>query len=63
MKFIFLIRYLSVQEVAAYFSVSDTTVRRIIRSKGIPHIRVGRLIRVSYWDMQALVDAFDSAGG
>jgi excisionase family DNA binding protein len=38
--------YLTIKQVAALLQVCTKTVRRLIREKGIPVIRVGRQIRI-----------------
>ena len=47
-------RLLTLPEVAAYLSVSPKSVRRLVASRGLPHYRLGRVLRfepadVSRW--------------
>ena len=46
-------RLWTVREVADHFNVSEETIRRLYKSGGLPHIRIGRCIRVP---KQAVLD-------
>ena len=52
---------LTVAETAAYLKVSQVTVRRYIKSKRLPSVRVGRNVRVRREDAEALPEAQDSS--
>lgn len=40
------VEFLTVEEVAARFRVSQVAIRRMVRAGRIPCVRVGRLIRI-----------------
>lgn len=47
-------RLLTLPEVAAYLSLSSKSVRRLVATRGLPHFRLGRVLRfdpadVSRW--------------
>ena len=48
---------LTVSETAEYLKVSTVTVRRYIKSKRLPAVRVGRNIRVRREDLELLPEA------
>jgi excisionase family DNA binding protein len=50
---------LTVAETAAYLKVSPVTVRRYIKSKRLPCVRVGRNIRVRKEDVEALPETLE----
>ncbi|MET8757383.1 MULTISPECIES: helix-turn-helix domain-containing protein [Lentzea] len=54
--------YLPVSEAAAHLSVSEVTIRRAIRAGKLPHIRLGRLVRVAVDDLDAFAAAHRVAG-
>lgn len=54
--------YLPVSEAATHLSVSEATIRRAIRAGKLPHIRLGRLVRVAVDDLDAFAAAHRVAG-
>lgn len=40
-------QYLSIREAAERLCVSDKTIRRRVQSGELPHVRLGRCIRIS----------------
>jgi excisionase family DNA binding protein len=44
-------RYMTVREAAALLNVSERTVRRLIASGDLAAIRIGRVLRVSAFDL------------
>ncbi|MEW6905622.1 helix-turn-helix domain-containing protein [Trueperella pyogenes] len=40
------VRYVSIKDAAARLSVSPDTIRRMIYANKLPHVRVGRVIRI-----------------
>nr|WP_285744465.1 helix-turn-helix domain-containing protein [Lentzea sp. NBRC 105346] len=44
-------------EAAAHLSVSEITIRRAIRAGELPHVRFGRLVRVSAADLNEFAAA------
>jgi excisionase family DNA binding protein len=56
-------RFLTVQEVADLLRVSSMTVYRLIKSKDLPAVRVGRSFRVSDHDVDTyLASRYTQAG-
>ena len=49
-------RLLTLPEVAAYFGVSPKTVRRLV-SRGLPCVRLGRVVRFRQADLLRFVEA------
>jgi excisionase family DNA binding protein len=49
-------RLLTLPEVAAYLSVSPKTVRRLLR-RGLPCVRLGRVVRFRQADLLRFVEA------
>jgi excisionase family DNA binding protein len=45
-------RYGSVKQVAAHFGVSERHVRRLIKKKKIPSIKVGGAVRIRWDDLE-----------
>ena len=43
--------YLTVEQAAAYLNITDHFVRRLIRERRIPFIKVGRLVRLRRTDI------------
>ncbi len=41
-------RFMSVREIALTLSVSQSTIRRFVKRRQIPHLRVGRLRRYHF---------------
>jgi excisionase family DNA binding protein len=48
---------LNAQEVAQLLGVSSFTVRRLISRGDLPHLKIGRLIRVDSADLDAFTEA------
>lgn len=48
--------YLTVQEVAKFFKVSDMTVYRLIKAKKIGTYRVGQTTRISDVDINKFIE-------
>lgn len=48
---------LSVAHSASYLGVSTITIRRIIKSGEIPHVRVGNSIRIRLTDLDAYINS------
>lgn len=48
--------YASIQEAALYLNVSEDTIRRLIRAKKLPAIKVGRVIRISWADLKSALE-------
>ena len=44
-------RLLTLPEVAAFLSVSPKSVRRLVASRGLPHYRLGRVLRFDAADV------------
>ena len=44
---------LSVEDAAAYLSVSKPTIYRLVRSGAVPHTRVGKMLRLRVADLEA----------
>lgn len=53
-------RMLSIVEVAEILGVSSRWVRRAIAAKQIPHVRLGRLVKIEAADLEAFVAAHRS---
>jgi len=49
-------RLCSIQEAATYLAVSDWTVRRMVWTGALPHIRRGRRILLDLRDLDAWID-------
>ena len=49
--------YMTINEVADYFGVSHTTIRREVREMRIPHIMVRRSVRIHRGDLERYVKA------
>ena len=45
-------RIITEQEVCDILNMKPSTIARLRREEGLPHIRVGKLIRYSYTDVQ-----------
>ncbi len=43
--------YLTVEQAAAYLNITDHFVRRLIRERRIPFVKVGRLVRLRRSDI------------
>lgn len=54
-------RYVSLQDAADHFSVSDKTLRRYIAERKIPARRLGRQVRVKISEVEAAMDLMGSA--
>jgi excisionase family DNA binding protein len=50
-------KLLSTNEVAAILGVSPRTVKRLVASRGLPHIRLGRMVRFAPADVYRWVEA------
>jgi excisionase family DNA binding protein len=48
-------RLLTVSEAADRMGLSDRTLRRLVQQRRIRHLRIGRLIRISTWDVDEFV--------
>jgi excisionase family DNA binding protein len=42
---------LTIQQVVGYLSVSSRTVRRLVSTGRIPHVRIGRVVRIVQADV------------
>jgi excisionase family DNA binding protein len=49
-------RLLPIEEAADRLGVSPYTVRRLVWSGRLPHVRIGRLVRVDSADLYAWID-------
>lgn len=54
--------YLPVPGAAAHLSVSEATIRRAIRAGKLPHVRLGRLVRIAVEDLNEFAAAHRVAG-
>jgi excisionase family DNA binding protein len=52
---------LTVREVAEYLKISKAKIYYLIQRKQIPHIRIGRNVRIRWTDLQAWLDRLTSA--
>lgn len=48
-------RLLTVNEAAERMGLSARTLRRLVQQRRIRHLRIGRLIRISAWDVDDFV--------
>ncbi len=48
-------RLLTVSEAAERMGLSGRTLRRLVQQRRIRHLRIGRLIRISAWDLDDFV--------
>lgn len=48
-------RLLTVSEAAERMGLSARTLRRLVQQRRIRHLRIGRLIRISAWDVDDFV--------
>ena len=46
-------RFLTVPELAARWRISDRTVQRLIKRGALPHLRIGRQVRLGLDDILA----------
>jgi excisionase family DNA binding protein len=49
--------YITIADAATYLSMSEVSIRRAIRQGTLPHIRLGRSVRVALTDLDAFTDA------
>ncbi|MET9264121.1 helix-turn-helix domain-containing protein [Amycolatopsis sp. NPDC004079] len=54
--------YVPISEAAARLSVSEVTIRRVIKSGQLPHVRFGRVVRVSIADLDEFAAAHRTCG-
>jgi len=47
-------KFLTVREVAEYFNLSISTVYKMIQERIIPHIKVGKNIRIKRVDLERI---------
>jgi excisionase family DNA binding protein len=47
--------FLSVEETRAYLGLGRSTLYELLRRKGIPHVRFGRVIRISRDGLEKLL--------
>lgn len=55
-------RLLSIQEVAEYLHVSRQTIYRLIEHKGLPHVRIGYVLRFDLPTVLGWAEAFTRTG-
>lgn len=48
---------LTVEDVAKFIGSSTKTVRRLIETGDLPHVRIGRLVRIHPMDLERFVQA------
>jgi excisionase family DNA binding protein len=56
-------RLLAIGEAAALLSVSPFTVRRLVWSGRLPHVRIGRLVRLDSDDLFKWIEAEKTRNG
>jgi excisionase family DNA binding protein len=54
--------YITIADAATYLSMSEVSIRRAIRNGNLPHIRLGRALRVSLADLDAFAAAHRVTG-
>jgi len=45
-------RFYTVQQVATLLQVSESTIKRLIRSRQLPVVRVGKSVRIAQSDLE-----------
>jgi excisionase family DNA binding protein len=54
--------YITIVDAATYLNISEVSIRRAIRQGTLPHVRLGRAVRIALTDLDAFAAARRVAG-